>query len=105
MKATYGALDEADDEDGRVPPTTLRANKLCWTVETNSVKRELLSDVLPAPLGPTRAVIVPGENRAETSESSSRFVPLVSTVQQSLFARRVVGGTRPSPSSASSSVP
>ena len=44
MKATYGALDDAD-EDGRVPPTTLRATKLCWTVETNSVKRELLSDV------------------------------------------------------------
>ena len=45
MKATYGALDDADDDDGRVPPTTLRANKLCWTVETNSIKRELLSDV------------------------------------------------------------
>ena len=45
MKATYGALDEADDADGRVPPTTLRANKLCWTVETNAIKRELLSDV------------------------------------------------------------
>ena len=45
MKATYGTLDDADDEDGRVPPTTLRANKLCWTVETNAVKRELLSDV------------------------------------------------------------
>ena len=35
----YGTLDDADDEDGRVPPTTLRATKLCWTVETNSVKR------------------------------------------------------------------
>ena len=45
MKATYGTLDDADDGDGRVPPTTLRANKLCWTIETNSVKRELLSDV------------------------------------------------------------
>ena len=45
MKATYGTLDDADDEDGRVPPTTLRANKLCWTVETSGTKRELLSDV------------------------------------------------------------
>ena len=33
------------------------------------------------------------------------FTELVSTVQQSLFARRVVGGTRPSSSSASSNAP
>ena len=29
MKATYGTLEDADDADGRVPPTTLRATKLC----------------------------------------------------------------------------
>ena len=37
MKATYGALDGADDDDGRVPDSTREQALL--TVETNSVKR------------------------------------------------------------------
>ena len=48
----YGALDDATMRC--MPPTTLRANKLCWTVETNSVKRELLATFPPASPGKSR---------------------------------------------------